>query len=50
MFSEEIRARYIRIIPTGYRVDRPGLRIELIGCNGKVVNTLFYLFVNPFCF
>ncbi|XP_071795628.1 uncharacterized protein [Asterias amurensis] len=35
MFSEEIRARYIRIIPTGYQDDRPGLRIELIGCNER---------------
>ncbi|XP_071795659.1 uncharacterized protein [Asterias amurensis] len=35
MFSEEIRARYIRIIPTGYQGGRPGLRIELIGCNER---------------
>ncbi|XP_071795892.1 uncharacterized protein [Asterias amurensis] len=35
MFNEEIRARYIRIIPTGYQGPRPGLRIELIGCNER---------------
>ncbi|XP_071796301.1 uncharacterized protein [Asterias amurensis] len=35
MFNEEIRARYIRITPTGYRGERPGLRIELVGCNER---------------
>ncbi|XP_071795900.1 uncharacterized protein [Asterias amurensis] len=35
MFNEEIRARYIRITPTGYRGERPGLRIELLGCNER---------------
>ncbi|XP_071796193.1 uncharacterized protein [Asterias amurensis] len=35
MFNEEIRARYIRIIPTGYRGERPVLRIELLGCNER---------------
>ena len=39
MFNEEIRARYIRITPAGYQGERPGLRIELLGCNGKVRKT-----------
>ena len=51
MFIEEIRARYIRITPTGY-YQRPGMRIELLGCNGKVItknkkNTIIYLFIDP---
>ncbi|XP_071796246.1 uncharacterized protein [Asterias amurensis] len=35
MFNEEIRARYIRIIPTGYQRERPGLCIDLLGCNER---------------
>ncbi|XP_071796274.1 uncharacterized protein [Asterias amurensis] len=40
MFNEGIRARYIRIIPTGYYTTsgfstRPGLRVELLGCNER---------------
>ncbi|XP_071795635.1 uncharacterized protein [Asterias amurensis] len=35
MFIEEIRARYIRITPTGY-YQRPGMRIELLGCNERL--------------
>ncbi|XP_071795899.1 uncharacterized protein [Asterias amurensis] len=36
MFNEEIRARYIRITPTGFQGERPVLCIELLGCNERL--------------
>ncbi|XP_071796313.1 uncharacterized protein [Asterias amurensis] len=35
MFNKEVRARYICITPTSYGGKRPGLRIELLGCNER---------------
>ena len=36
LFNEGIIC-YIRIIPTGYQDDHPSMRVELLGCNGKVI-------------
>lgn len=40
MFIEEIKARYTRIVPTAYQGNRPSLRFDLLGCNGKDINYL----------